>query len=104
MSIFSRLFGRSGREVELSPEEVYEWQEKLGACDYDFCVVLLREQFEKKRPGRKLLALFEAYKKAPCLKTAVAMIGYDGSLLGLFANSANVKKLRESMSDDFEGE
>ena len=102
MSFLSRLFGGSGGESELTPEEIYQWQEKLAGCDYEFCVELLGEELEKKRPRRKLLVLFEAYKKEPGLRAAVAIVKYDGALLSLFANSANVRKPRESMTDEFE--
>ena len=101
--MLSRLFGGSGEGAELTPEEIYRWQEKLGSCDYEFCVELLDEEFRKKRPRKKLAALFEAYKEAPGLKTAVAMVKYDANLLGLFATSANVRRLRQSMMDEFEG-
>ncbi len=103
MSFLSKLFGGPGEGAELTPEEIYEWQGKLPGCDYAFCVELLEEEFQKKRPKKRLLALFEAYKAEPGLKAAVAMIKYDESLLGLFATSAKAKKLRESMSDDFDG-
>jgi hypothetical protein len=103
MSFLSRLLGGSREKAELTPEEIYQWQEKLGAPDYEFCVELLEEEFRKRRPRKRLLALFEAYRKEPGLRAAVAMIKYDARLLGLFATSAKAKKLRQSMIDEFEG-
>ncbi len=104
MSFFARLFGGSRKDAPLTPEERYEWEEKLGHCDYRFAVRLLEEEFEKKRPRGKLALLFEAYRKGPCLDTAVAMIRHDEGLFRLFATSTRAKKLRESMRDEFEGE